>query len=193
MSFLYTIKMLEALKSLKASIKDIMREEIIKLKSMDLFVVTGVNEESLTVNIKRFNVNESYDDVELLGLGLGHGKGQIKLPEVNDVVLVTFVANSQKPIILGTLFDVYSSVKDTKIDVKLEEYFVNNKLNGSYLFIDENNNIIFKTPNGAKIRLNEDGSFKLYNKDNYGIDIDSSGNLVLRGVSIEHTQTPGPW
>ena len=165
--------------------------QVSDLRGIDLFVVTGMGEVDLTVNIKRITQTESFDNVEIMGVGLGNGKGQIKMPNINDVVLVAFLPNSVTPVVLGTLFDTYSSVKDTKLDVRTNEYFVNNKANGGYIHIDDNNNIKLISYNGAKVRLNNDGSFKLFNKDNYGIECDDSGNITIRGVAINHTQTPG--
>ena len=184
--------MLNELKSIKELVQALVSDEILKIKGIDIYQVTGINND-LTCNIKQLNSNLSYDNVESVGLGLGHGKGQIKLPDTNDIILVGFIANSEIPIILGSMFNNYMAYPDTKIDVKADEYFINNKLNGAYIYINEDNDIILKTPNGAKIKINEDGSFKLFNKDNYGIEVDSSGNMTLRGVAINHTQTPGTW
>jgi len=133
--------MVNMIKDLKKVVTEMIRNEINDLKGVDLYVVTGMGDVSLTVNIKRITQNESYDNVEMLGLGLGNGKGQIKMPNINDVVLVTFLPNSETPIILGTLFDTYSSFKDAKIDVLRNEYFVNNRTNGAYIHINEDNNI----------------------------------------------------
>ena len=183
--------MINQLKDFKKVITELVDNRIAEQRGIDLYTVTGMGEVPLTVNIKRITQVESHDNVEIMGIGLGNGKGQIKLPNVNDVVLVMFIQNSETPIIIGTLFDIYSAEQDSKLDVLLNEYFVNNKENGGYIHIDNEDNVKIISHNGAKYRLNKDGSFKLFNKDNYGIECDASGNIILRGTTINHTQTPG--
>ena len=183
----------ETLKNMKQILNDMIDERISNLKGLDIYVVTGVNEDDLTLNIKRMNMNMSVDRVEMIGTGLGHGKGIIKLPSENDVVMVAFVQDSEKPYVLGTIFHVFSSVKDSKIDVKKNELFLNAQLNGSYVHIDADNNILFKTPNGAKLKLLESGGFKLFNSGNYGIEVDASGNMTLRAVIQNSTTSAGTW
>jgi len=188
----HSTKMLESISDFKKIIKDMVENAIVAQKMIDYFVVTGVNSNQ-TLNIKRLNTNEPYDEVEMLGVGLGNGKGQVKLPDVDDIVVCAFIADSQIPVVLGTHYDVFSTKKDARMDVRSNEYFVNNKINGSYIHIDEDDNIIFKTPEGAKLRLAADGSLKLFNKTNHGIEIDASGNMIIRSVSEDHLTSAGSW
>jgi len=178
--------------NMKTFIKSMIEEQIDSQRHIDLYKVTTVNPD-LTVNITRLNMNTSFDNVEMLGLGLGNGKGQVNLPDENDLVLVAFIANSHTPIVLGTLFDVFTPEKDNKLDVLKDEYFVNNKIDGGFIWITNKNDIILKTPNGAKIKLKEDGSFKLFSKTNHGIEVDASGDVTIRGTTVNYTQNPGTW
>lgn len=163
-----------------------------ELMLSDIFIVTGVNDD-LTCNIKKLNLNIQYDNVEVLGLGKGHLKGQILLPEVGDLVFVEYINNSV-PIILGGLSNNYVSSKDVSPSVYPQEYFVTNKANGGFIFIQEDNSIKIIS-SGSKLKLNTDGSFKLFNKDNYGIECDSDGNVTIRDSSgsVTTTDTQGTW
>lgn len=185
--------MMYMLNSYKKIIENMIEQHTSFLNFTDIFLVTGVNLDSQTFSIKRMNVDESFDDVEIVGLGLGNGRCQMRLPSVNDIVLVTFIANSKTPIILGTLYDNVSNEKDQKIQLKDGEYYVNSQVNGSFLFFKQDNEIILRTPNGGKIKLKEDGSFKLFDKNNYGIESNGSGGITIRGSSINHTTNPGTW
>lgn len=149
-------------------------------------------------NIKNLEFKHSLDDVPIGGIGLGHRKGILKYPAVGDFVLVAFIGN--EPIIIGTIYDYFSQSPDSVPIIKLNELAIIQKEDGSIILMKENNDILIRAAgssgdfdDGAKIRLNSDGSFKLFNKDNYGIECDKDGNLVLRGVTIDHTQTAGAW
>jgi hypothetical protein len=173
-------------------IAEMVRKELKAVKPLDIFVVTGVDTVAHTLNIKRMNVNESYSSVAIVGLGLGNGRGQLKLPLVGDVVVAGFLANSETPVVLGTVFDVFSTVKDAKLDIRLNEYFVNNRTNGAYIHIDDANNIMLKTPTGGKLALLANGGLKLFNKDNYGIEVKADGDIIIRAkVHVDTTTTPG--
>lgn len=153
--------MLNVTKDLKSVLKDLIREEINETKGIDIFQITSVNDDQ-TYSIKRLNTSESFNRVNTLGLGLGNGKGQIKLYDENDLVLVTFIQNSELPIILGSIYDDISITKDTRINIKRNEYYVNNRADGSFIFIDENNNILIRTKdlngtNQSLVKLTNDG------------------------------------
>lgn len=146
--------------------------------------------------IKHTDFTYTIDDVPMAGLGLGNNKGIIKYPAVGDFVLVAFVS-SDRPYILGTLYDIFTQAPDNIPQIKLNELALVQKENGSIILMKDNNDIVLRSAdstgafNGAKLRLNSDGSFKLFNKDNYGIECDASGNIKLRGVTVDATQTPG--
>jgi len=152
--------------------------------------------ESYRANIKNLTFKFSLDDVPMIGLGLGHGKGIIKYPNVGDFVLIAF--QGTRPFIIGTVFDDFADPKDSVPLIKLDELIMVQKEKGSMFLMKENNDILLKSADstgnlnaGGKLRLNADGSFKLFNKDGYGIEVDSAGNMTLRGVTINGTQTPG--
>lgn len=168
------------IKDLKKVLNEIIDDKLESMKGLDFYVVTGVNDD-LTCNIKKLNVNQQYDNVKIVGTGLGNLKGQIKLPDVNDIVIVSFIQNSEQPVILGSVFDTLTNTPDTKLTISSSEYFVNNKANGSFLLIDDENTITLRTPNGAKLRLKDDGEFKLFDGNDYGVQSDGSGNITIYG------------
>ena len=94
---------------------------------------------------------------------------------------------------MGSVFDVYSNTKDSRVDVRENEYFVNNRINGSYIHINNVDDVTIKTPNGAKIKIGGDGSFKFFNGGNFGIECDASGNFIFRGVTINSYNVAGSW
>ena len=149
-------------------------------------------------NIKHINFKAQQNDVPMLGVGFGHRKGILKHPNVGDLVLVTFM--DTKPFILGTLFDYITQNPDSVPQIKLNELLIVQQENGSIILMKDNNDVLIRSAdlsgnfdNGARIRINADGSFKLFNKGNYGIECDASGNITIRGVTVNATQTPGTW
>jgi len=105
-----------------------------------------------------------------------------------------------KPFILGTLFDYITQNPDSVPQIKLNELLIVQQENGSIILMKDNNDVLIRSAdlsgnfdNGARIRINADGSFKLFNKGNYGIECDASGNITIRGVTVNATQTPGTW
>lgn len=149
-------------------------------------------------NIKHLDFKFSLDNVPMAGIGLGNMKGVLKYPDVGDFVLVNF--QGSRPYIIGTVFNDFADPKDNIPLIKLSELAIVQKEKGSLIIMKDNNDILIKAAdslgnlnNGAKIRLNADGSFKLFNKNGYGIEVDSSGNMTLRGVTINATQSPGTW
>jgi len=176
------------------SVKKIVEETLEYQNGIDIYTVQSVNSEDFTINIKELNGAKNFSNVDIISNNLGNGKGCLQFPEVNDLVIVCFLSNSEKPLIIGSIFNKYMGEKDSVIQVENGEYFVNNKINGSYVFIDKNNNIKLKTNNidneSSELNLNSDGSFKIKNKDGYGVSVDSSGNMTLSALTINHTQTP---
>lgn len=149
--------------------------------------------------IKHLNFKYTRDGVPMLGIGLGHMKGIIKYPNVGDFVIVAFIED--QPYILGTVFDYFAEPVDSVPLIKLNELMVVNQEKGSILLMRDNNDFIIQTcdkttgnyDDGCKIKFKGDGSFKVFNKANYGIECDNAGNVTIRGVTIKHTQTPGTW
>lgn len=190
--------------------------ETIVSRGLEVFVFTGysvVDEEKKMLknkgNIASFQTEESYSNVPIMTFSAGHLKGLYVTYRPNDLVLVGWL-DKTSPIILGGINDDFTLSKDIVPALKESEALISPKSAGSYLIIKDNNTIKLNntlggnitiddtgtmvfTPTGAKIRINIDGSFKIYNKDNYGIDCDASGTLTLRGTTINHTQTVGTW
>jgi len=150
-----------------------MNEVSKKISGIDIYQITGVNVADHTYTIKQLNFNKVYNNISAIGCGLGHGKGQLKLLNENDLVLVANIMGDQQFYIIGSIFNDYmGDDSDTKLQISKDEYFVNNKANGSFLYIKSDNSV------------------RLLNDEGYGFEIDSSGNITIRGKTITHTQTP---
>ena len=164
--------------------KNAMKETLSQTSSVDIYQITGVDVEDQTYTIKQLNFNKSFDKVPIMGLGLGHGKGQLILLEENDLVLVVFLAGSLTPYILGSIFNTFMSEPDTKIPILPNEYFIGAQTNGPYIHIKDDGSIIVKNNNGNFI-LNADGSITMndytFPKENGTtgqiLKLNSSGNL----------------
>jgi hypothetical protein len=181
-------------------LRGIIQKELALVKGISIWKVTEIDSSNYTVNIRDLNFKQlQYTEVPILGMGMGHYKGILKFPEVDDLVLVAFLGGtSLKPIVLGTLLDSFTQSPDGVIQINANELFITQKTYGSIIFIKADNTIEMRVPDstgdltkGARMRLSPDGSWKLFNKDNYGIECDSSGNVTIRGVTVNHTQTAG--
>lgn len=204
-------------------IKDIVIKEIGKSQTLKVWQVTDIqNKEDdgyitqYKCQIKHLDFKFTLDDVPIAGLGLGHMKGIIKYPAVGDMVLVAFM--DKQPIVLGTVFDWFSQNPDSVPLIKEKELMMIQKEKGSIILMKDNNDVKIQitaedgsftnmpsfvlygdgkveliSKEGAKIRLNLDGSFKIFNKTNHGIEVDSSGSMTIRGTSINATQNGGTW
>ena len=149
-----------------------------------------------SANIKHFNFKYTLDDVPFIGLGLGHKKGMIKYPSVGDFVIVAYI--DKQPIILGTIYDVFTQSPDSPPLIKLDEMCIVQKENGSIILMKDNNDVMIRAAdstgnfdNGAKIRINNDGSFKVFNKGNFGVECDAAGNLTVYGGTINNLKVAG--
>jgi len=181
-------------------LKGIIQKELALVKGISIWKVTEIDSATYTVNIRDLNFKQlEYKNVPILGIGMGHYKGIFKFPEVDDLVLVAFLGGtSLQPVMLGSLIDTYTQNPDGVIRINTNELFITQKTYGSIIFIKADNTIEIKVPDstgdltkGARMKLSPDGSFKVFNKDNYGIECDSSGNITIRGVTVNHTTTPG--
>jgi hypothetical protein len=191
-------------KDLVKVLKDLIKKEIDDRKlGVSIWQVTDTKSRGsdgyatdFKCNIKHTNFKLTYDDVPIAGIGLGHGKGIIRHPEVGDFVLVAFI--DEEPFILGTVFDYFTNSPDSVPVIKLGEMIFVAREKGSLILFKDNNDVVIRIAdasgnidNGARFRLNSDGSFKLFGKGNFGIECDASGNLVLRGITIDHQNTGG--
>ena len=181
-------------------LKGIIQKELALVKGISIWKVTEIDSATYTVNIRDLNFKQlEYKNVPILGIGMGHYKGIFKFPEVDDLVLVAFLGGtSLQPVMLGSLIDTYTQNPDGVVRINTNELLITQKTYGSIIFIKADNSIEIKVPDstgdltkGARMKLSPDGSFKLFNKDNYGIETDAAGNVTIRGVTINSTQTPG--
>ena len=170
------------IKNFKQVLHERIQEEIEDtVKGIDLFSVTEVDTETLTCTVKRLNMNQRYENVQIASLGIGNLKGSFMLPAVDDIVLVTFIQNSETPVIIGSIFDKYTNEPDNLPDVREDEYLISNQPNGAYIQLRDDNTITVKSVEGAKVRLKQSGGFKLFDKNNYGIESDGEGNISIFG------------
>ena len=148
------------LNNLYESVKNVVKDVLEYEHGIDIYQVTLVNPTNYTVSVKQLNGYKSYNNVNIIGQGLGHGKGCLQLPEINDLVIVVFIKDSENPLIIGSIFNKYMSNRDAIIQINKNEWFINNRVNGGYILIDKNDNITLKNNNGY-FRLLADGRVKM--------------------------------
>lgn len=188
------------LKPFLTEFRDLIREEIGKRQYAQLAVVTGVNAETYTVQVKSSVRAIQYDNVPLLGLGLGNQRGVATLPKVDDWVMLIFLGgNNTTPFVAGTVYDSFSQTPDNLPPLEEGALLVTVQEGGTFVYLAPNGDYIVRTKgsngytNGSRFRLNTDGSFKIQNGGGYGLECDSAGNVTIRGVTVNATQTPGTW
>ena len=148
-----------------------------KISNIDIYQITNVNVEEQTYTIKQLNFNKVFENVEIIGQGLGHGRGQLTILNENDLVLVGFIVNSYTPYILGSIFNNFIPEQDYKIPIEQNEWLVIAQSNGAYIYIKNDNSIKLKNNNGV-IVLNADGTITM---NNYTFPIaDGSSGQVLK-------------
>jgi hypothetical protein len=191
------IKTIKKISTHKDNDNNINQSTDVSYKPLEIMVFTGYSEvdengkiQSNIGNIKGVNNDNTYNDVQILGLGLGNNRG-IYIPiKTNEFVLVGWISKTT-PVILGSINDYITESTDNMPKIKEDELVIVSKEAGSSIFIKNDGTITVKTSDGSKIRLNNNGHFKLFNKDNYGIECDKDGNLIFRGVTITSTNTAG--
>jgi hypothetical protein len=126
---------------------------------IDIYQVTEYNQ--TTGRIKIRGIHDKVDeDIEILDTSTGLGdKKQITTGYAPGDIVLVLEIKGTK-IILGSMFNDFFKEKDRKL-------------------IPESNQTIIKSNKG----------FKILNKDGYGIECDESGNITIRGLTINHTQT----
>ena len=96
--------MFKEIKEFGQVIKELISEQIAKLKTFDVYVITDINENDYTVNIKHPTNNTlQYSNVKISSMCLGNFKGIMCFPSVDDYVLVGFLGD-RSPIIIGNVF-----------------------------------------------------------------------------------------
>lgn len=177
--------------------------ERIEKATTNLFIKVQVKEVyetdgRLYIRANSLHNDEELFDVKLLSHGLGHARGIIAYPKPKDFGVIINILGEQ--FYIGSTHDDFTKFPDTQIPLSKDSMFLINNSFGSYICLHENNDIILKSKNGSKIKLGNDGSLKLFNKDNFGLDIDKDGNVLLRGAnasgsssSAYETSSPGTW
>jgi len=92
-----------------------------------------------TANIKHLNTKTQYDNVPIMTIGAGNLKGILTVPSPGDFAFVAFI--DKDPVILGTLFDVYTQAQDNIPAIKPGEMIIVAKEAGSYIYFDEDGKI----------------------------------------------------
>jgi hypothetical protein len=132
-------------------IKDLASEKAGEKRSLQIYYVTSIDFEDKNgfitdykCTVKSMVTKVQFDNVPILGIGLGNYKGIMKYPEVNDMVLCAFLDNSPTPVVLGTLFDYFTQSPDKIPLIKRNEYLMTNKQFGSIIYMTQDNKIIIK-------------------------------------------------
>ncbi len=93
----------------------------------------------------------------MCSIGLGNGCGLIWVPKVGTIVIAGFIKNSEYPIIIGTIYDTFSTIKDYRFALEQGDALIVNQTNGAYIYLKNDNTIKLKEPNGEYILLNSSG------------------------------------
>jgi hypothetical protein len=183
----------------KDIVRGLQKNVVLKIEKSFASLITRVQVKSVAkdkignyvIKVKSLINAREIDGVKIINTKLGNGRGFISYPKPGELGLVL---NAQgEYFYLGSIFDVYSKIPDKQIQKDPEGMFLINNDFGSYLAILKNEDVIIRTKAGAKIRLYNDGSFKLYGKTNHGIEVSASGVVTIRGTTINHTQSAGTW
>lgn len=177
-----------------------------KKRNMDIYVVTAIDYQDpktglisdYKCSIKSLTTKKQYDNVPMLGMGLGHYKGILKYPNVDDMVLVGFFDYTPTPVVLGTLFDYFTQSRDTVPPIKLNELLFTNKTFGSVLYFLDDNSIVLKASDPVDGDFKDDlllkrAEIKLYPGTGItpgSISINTDG-AITEAVGLALTQTIG--
>jgi hypothetical protein len=169
---------MKQLKSFKTVINNFVEDKLKELLKLELYVVISSNND-YTVNIKDVTSKQQFENVKVLGAGLGHGKGLLNRYSKNDIVLVGFLGGEfSQPIVLGSLFDVFSPKKDSVPLIKEGELLLLPKINGAYIYIKTDNSIVVKNSNG-EFSLGVDGRLTINNAYSFPL-VDGNNGQVLK-------------
>lgn len=123
--------------------------------------------------------SDEINKIKISGLNVGNGRGIIALPKTDDIILCLNLFGEY--FYLANIYDEYTFSKDNHVPIKKNEMLLINKDWGSYIRFSDKDDLIIDTIDGAKYKLNKDGSFKLLDKGGYGITSDGSGNITIFG------------
>lgn len=158
----------------KDAIRGIANTEINRNMFTDLYVVTKTYTyadkentsdkeiKEFTCDIKQMDGIQTFARVPIVSQGLGNGKGLMITPSKDDVVVVIFYGQTNSPLIIGSIFNSFMSGgrykqgedgtpileetgrDDDILDVGENEWVLLNKLNGAYIYVNSNNEILIK-------------------------------------------------
>ena len=190
--------------SMAKIINQFVKQKMSEMIAIDIGYVESVNTNGIestdymiTVNVPDKNL--SLENVPVLTNYVDDDAGHMVVPKIGQLCIVGFLSGQTEDVVcLGFIRRTYSAEIVDKVTGKIslsavKEAMQTGVADTNYKIRTVGRDIIFECKDGSKIRLNDDGSFKLFNKDNYGIEVDASGNMTLRGVSINATQSPGSW
>mgnify|MGYP001131169653 CR=1 FL=1 len=153
--------------NIREAVSSIADDRIRKSNPMDLFVVKQVNtyetadRTEYTCDVIQLNGIQTYENVPVMSIALGNGRGFMCLPLEGDIVVVSFMNMTNSPVIVGSMFNQFSGDKsDNVLDLKKNEFVLINKINGAYIFANENDGIIIKNSLGF-LKLNPDGTITM--------------------------------
>jgi hypothetical protein len=171
-------------------IDELISRKLEDANQLQVFRVTNVREETYSCDIKMLAFKTQYNNVPVMGFGLGNAKGLLCLPKVNDFVLVAFIFN--KPFVIGSFFDIFTTIKDNVPEIKEGEVLIIAKENGSSVYINSDDEIIIKKKgdNKPKIKINSSDDIQVWNKDvdaTAKIEVKSDGTILVSGSTIQVT------
>jgi hypothetical protein len=194
------------------------RRRLNDLPTIDFGYVTSINVNTAsppvsvdyTVSVYLPDRDLMLQNVPVLSPMFGDGYGMVFLPPITTPTVgqrcIVSFCNKQleDPCVLGfvrnivpindTLIGQTSSVPST---IQVNEFIIQHKntANGKVVKFDiaPDNTVSIVVQDGAKMKLNPDGSFKLLNVNGYGIGVDASGNVTISGSTVNFTQTPIGW
>ena len=162
----------------------------------DIYQVTSVDPETLTVSIKNMIFNQIFNDVPVAMTGAGNLRGIIKLPNEDDFVIAVTI-NNQKYVI-AQLFDLFTSPPDQLPPIQAGEMAIINKEIGSYIKFNSDDDVEIKTTNATLI-IKKDGDIlvdaDLIKFNNGTVEMARKGDSVTvsgttdSGGSTPHTHT----
>ena len=190
--------------SIKDEIRNVSDTQLNRNMFTDLYIVTKVNTyenkteeiKELTCDVQQMDNFQRFTNVQWISQGLGNGKGFIMPPKIGDVVLIIFYGQTNAPLIIGNVFNIFMKysgfkqdsenvgVNDNILDVKEDEWIMINKLNGAYIYCNSDGEILIKNTTTDAYTVNITSyteSFMKFEKDgNISVQCKGGiGNLTL--------------
>lgn len=167
-------------KQSKTILERFMSKYIFKIQVTDIDVDDN---KTLISGVALVNSRE-FSDIKLSGINIGNGRGIISFPKIGDICLVLNLFGEY--IYLASIYDEVTRIPDNQVVINKESMIFINKSYGSYIHFNDSDDIIITTKTGAKVKLLKDGTFKLFDKNNYGIQSDGNGNVTIYGDLTIH-------